>query len=91
MPRIELTKDESWRYQIVPTWIDRMTDFLLWRYVRFAMLGVSLIAGVCAMLGSFKAVIDNDLLWWAIQFLFGLANCFIFGWNLRRYKRDFWK
>lgn len=66
------------------------TDFMLNRYVRFSMLGLSLCAAVFVAMWGFYAVIDHD--WWqfAIDFALMIMNGFILGWNFRRYQRDYW-
>jgi hypothetical protein len=71
-------------------WMWHATDFLLWRYVRFAMIGISLIVGVWSILQGFRAVLNDNTLAWVVDTVFAFANGFLVGYNFKRYKRDFW-
>lgn len=69
----------------------RMTDLIVLRHVRFALLGVSLVASTFSALAGVRMIMDyGDRTGALIDFTLSFANWGIFLYNCFRYKRSFY-
>lgn len=68
----------------------KITNFLLWRYVRLATLGFSLSASVVVTIAAYYMFKSHDWTFFVFDVVMFLMNTTMLVINAKKYKRDFW-